>query len=498
MPLLIIALGAVLLTASNLSALTIDPFIDYLLTTHESVWMTEAELHRLPNSNVTDPPVGRSRLTGGFSLFSTYSDYYRQGAIERPSASFGRRVLGKAFVSRKGMADWTLEVGTSASRTSMKLQQRLAQQIIHIDIEGAKLGIAGSVATSKLAVRAEADVTLKSDVNNYSNPAGFDIAGRLLAYRDGGVTFRWRRQSDLWRLSGDWQEENAAVELPLSYDTYGISLRTPKLRGFKAVASYSQSSLRSPDKMSPIPNFEPTGIVKNYRAAIEYGKEGHLFWVGSRGHVSRLQARGLEGGSSFAKITRFDTDVRTIFAGFDSELSKLASRSMKGELEYFQWDAASRGHIEFWPFTSGFIDLLGMRRYFITSSEGTLWRLYLAHFSRFKSEAGNDIFRWSFGTHLFDVRPKATLEHWRPEFLIFGQDDLQHSELPVRRILGCIPQLEISTTLIGLGVSYQFTQLIPVKTWRRSLPAASPAPTTRGASAPYGGGFHQLMISHNF
>lgn len=482
MPLRTVLLIAGLLAANSLPAETIDPLLDFLLTTRDRVWLADEELHHHPKPNDTSPPAGPSRPVGGFSLSTVYSDYYRQGAALKPGASFGQRRSGMAFVSGGSAADWRLALGTSTAQTRVDIQRNIHQQFIRISDNRTKIRVVRSVATRMSA--ASVGVELSED-----EPLGMDLAGRALVHRDGGVTLRWRRSRDRPQLSGEWREESATVLLPLHYETSGLALRTATLRGVRVVASYSWTNLREHWKTSPVPAIEPTGVVGRDWGAVEFGKSSYSLWIGSRGLVTRLQARGFERVSSFAKITRFDTDIRSLFAGYEWRPRRSLPRSVRWEFERLQWEAESRGHVEFWPFTSGLADLLGLRRYFIASTEGTLWRMHLQYSRTQRNGVG-----WSVGGHIFDVRLSGELDHW-PLFLVSGGRDFQHLELTARRIVGCIPQLEVSTGGAGFKFSYGFTQVIPVKTWRRTIPGAPAPPAPRGRR-PYGGGFHSLTVGY--
>ena len=104
------------------------------------------------------------------------------------------------------------------------------------------------------------------------------------------------------------------------------------------------------------------------------------------------------------------------------------------ELEDARMDWRARATVESWPFTSGYTDLLGLRRLGRTTGAVDWTRVHLGFDHRTPTGVG-----WSAGLTGYRATPTASLVHWSPAFLVFGVTDLRTMALDVDRLrLGMI------------------------------------------------------------
>jgi len=150
-----------------------------------------------------------------------------------------------------------------------------------------------------------------------------------------------------------------------------------------------------------------------------------------------------------------------------------------------------RGHVESWPFTPTWIDLLGLRYNFKSDLD--------YDFKRFGFEYLFDKSAWYFKSVLCFERfyPAGETRTWEPAFLVFGVKNLKIYDLPLIRQDGLYVSFTISKQIYGdLNVSYNFSQYVPLKV--KKVSSAETETAVKQSASVYGGGKHVINLSVNF
>jgi hypothetical protein len=204
----------------------------------------------------------------------------------------------------------------------------------------------------------------------------------------------------------------------------------------------------------------------------------------------------MKGDYRYAKATACRLTTQGLFASIGRRLSGRGSRLL-AEVERLDWVGYGRGHVEFWPFTSGLLDLLGLRRYFVANTEGRLWRVHVGG-------AGPIGGRWNYagGINLMDLWPSADVRHWRPVFLGFGVEDERFHKLGVSRVTAGMISASIGYSLSYWQVEYSLSQIVPLRVRQHDEPdSPDPSGSPRqdaGGIRGTGGGFHRLALRWYF
>jgi len=197
-------------------------------------------------------------------------------------------------------------------------------------------------------------------------------------------------------------------------------------------------------------------------------------------------ARGL---GALARWTRagFDAEGEAVWGGerfgrlnyarasLESRLLAFESRGAGGtrwllDAERARAQGEARVVLETWPFTSTLVDLLGLRRIGRVSAEARWHRLHAA-VERPLGVAG----RAHLGLAWYDVRPVASIESWRPAFLVFGRADDRVDRLGFHRAQLAALSLGGTWRLGGIEHAIAIEQFVFAKTFR-TAPAGAAAP----------------------
>lgn len=203
----------------------------------------------------------------------------------------------------------------------------------------------------------------------------------------------------------------------------------------------------------------------------------HVGWT----HASLALAGAMAwDGQDFARLdgARLELDSRLLAFQTPCEGGRIVV-----ELEDARMDWRARASVESWPFTSGYADLLGLRRLGRTTGAVDWTRVHLGFDHRTPTGVG-----WSAGVTGYRAAPSASLVHWSPAFLVFGVTDLRDMELDVDRLrLGMI-SLGAGHRIGSCVVSAALDQWVFADTHRsdRHVPttqgSGSPTPTTSKAA----------------
>ncbi len=192
---------------------------------------------------------------------------------------------------------------------------------------------------------------------------------------------------------------------------------------------------------------------------------------------------------SFGKITQFSQ----FYESFSPEITVRKDRSEF--LANFSWGKGllkGRGHIETWPFSDTWTDLLGLRYYSNSQAGYRFKRVGLGyHYAISGFDAG--------GRVVFEhLATQGDLRTWEPEFLVFGQKNLKKYLLDISEQDGFYLRLNLSKSIQKFRISYGFSQYIPLRSEYRP---GEDTETTGGSSADrsvYGGGRHNLQLTIDF
>jgi hypothetical protein len=154
------------------------------------------------------------------------------------------------------------------------------------------------------------------------------------------------------------------------------------------------------------------------------------------------------------------------------------------EFELAQAVLNARGEVESWPFTSGLVALLGVRRvgYATAAAQWSRWHAGLeCHPRSWLGVSG--------GLNAYDIRPTGTLESWQPILFVLGRTDDRVDRLTIERAqLGAISlggRLVAGRAEVQIGVR----QFVAAHIQRSSAAGAlatgaSPAPGLSPAPSP--------------
>jgi len=458
-----------------------DPLLKFLLAPGGNGWETGGDLTSIRPHTLSLPAAGEQLYRGGISITGTYSDYYRVGGLENRKASFGRSAHSAAFLTGNQPFVWELR-----SRSTQHLWRisALNEQYDQVMTAGC------DYLTTTLEGKAVFDPVIFSTGITVSpqHPPDPCFAAWVDFERFGAIGFQWRRQHV--KVDADLNKSNDLNHLVLFGLREGMVgwMKSPEAGPISAELILQQDKWVRYSTGNCMPTLEPWGEQIGYHGFLTLDAGNWKGRLGLRGQEFDLMAYGVMEPFNYAKITAFRLDINSFFAAVEHYSSDREERLLT-EIEWLEWEGYGRGHVEFWPFTTGLIDLLGLRRYFIAMTSGHLYRLHVGGRRRL-----TDSFSFAGGFNLMDVYPEAEVRHWRPAFLVFGVADEQHHELDIRRILAGMIHLSVKYRYASGTVGYSFAQGIPIKVWRREVVVEEPPPVVEPVEKAkgYGGGFHRI------
>jgi len=223
----------------------------------------------------------------------------------------------------------------------------------------------------------------------------------------------------------------------------------------------------------------PAGHVEMQQAGVVWNRVGRRQLLG-RWTRAELDTRGALswGGQRFgelnyarARLQSWLAAARVSLAGGAEGLFELESVTASGE---------ARGVLETWPFTATVIDLLG-QRWIARGRFAAEWQ---------RVQASVDVplgsrTRVRGGLAWYDARPEASLDSWRPTFLVFGRSEERLDVLRLYRVqlvaLSAGTELRFGCTRMTLGVQ----QFVPLRVFEGTGRGAGDG---LGGAAPGGSG----------
>ncbi len=469
------------------SAQPANSLLSYLISADSSCWRIGGNLGVL-RSSLLDLPSERTRnLAAGFAVKGGYADYYRTGAMESPGASFGRAAGGELYLSGRRHVPWAFRFVTGENRTRFDFETGAGDQTA--SVEHAEWTSAAHLTAGNDHVRAGGGLIWSSQAS-LEPTLGLQLAQPRWA----AAELSWTRRFPALAAHAVWSNETADVNLDGLRDAYSGQINVHAFAPWRAEYRITRGQWirRTTDEINN--RLEPWGDDWSHQSFLAYDAPRWTALAGWRGLRGDLMAYGVRGTQRFAKLTQADWQADGVFLSFERRARETHHEWV--EIERLDWQANARGHTEFWPFTSGWVDLLGLRRYFIADAAGYIWRLHLA-------ETRDLCQTWSgsLGLNLFDAHLSSQLEHWRPEYLIFGKADVQQHELSLQRALASLVSLSVSWHPSAWEIRYTAQQLIPLRTWHRDSSSDGNGvglPDDGAAPRSFGGAFHEVTLSWHY
>jgi hypothetical protein len=466
----------------------LDAVLGYLIAADQTTWGIGGNLGIIRPALLEDVPDPAAKRSGGWRARGTYGDYYRTGAMESSHASFRRWFEGEGFWQSPAPLPWTIRVAGGEQRNRLTVATGASRQSVTASSHRWTTTAGGNLRYRFIAAGAR----WNWDPQRRPEPAAvvsFDWRQR------GELALLWQRHYPFWKVDAQWHDQRALFEIPGLREGMQGWLAIRAFHPWRVEIRLSRYNWVRGDEESLTTTLEPWGHDASDHAFLSFDGVGWTALAGTRGLTVDLQAYGMKGSLPYAKITHGDFETRAYFVSFER---RLAARKtcLLGEVERLDWNGYGRGHTEFWPFTSGWVDLLGLRRYFITELSGHLWRYHAAG----NGTLGRSWF-WGAGLNIVDAYSSASVEHWRPEFLTFGKTDDQLHVWDLYRVLGGALSLAVRYKPAHWEIAYQAQQVIPIKTWRhRAAGAPSPEPSggEQKKGRAYGGAWHRVSVGWNF
>jgi hypothetical protein len=480
LPLILVAF---LLVACHTVWAQSEPLLGYLLNESGSDSIPGGNLGRISPGEMIYPEEGAGSGLQRAALGGTYADYYRAAGLEGLGATFGRSVLGNATVGGLNFVPWVIKVDAEQRLRRADFATGLSQQNF-------------SARTARGAGAVDAGIRWR--MVDFS--AGLRVSPDSRPEPFGGVRARYRQIVEVevgWQreyLDADanlfWKDQAAAFRFPILEDGLSGWLAVHPTRFLRAKFRWRQHQWLRQSGPTLDNTLQPWGDDREYHGFLAADRGSWTMLAGARGLQMNLMAYGMKGDNSWAKITRADLTLDAVFASVERRYSAHDAHLL-AEIEHTNLSGTIRGHVEFWPFTSGLVDLLGLRRYFLGNANAEMWRVHVA--------GRRELTRhWSggLGFNLAEARMDATLDLWQPEFLGLGKTDEPVNRLGLYRFVAGVASFSVNYRVGPWSLAYGFDQIVPIKSWTRrdqTEPSAESGAPAR-ASVKYGGATHRLSV----
>jgi len=463
-----------------------DPLTGSWAAADEESWLLGGNLLHQEDIFREVPPAGFRDLAGGIALSGGYDDYHRRGGLEGEGSSFRRGLAGAAYMQGAKPIGWLIEARHDEDFMRADLLRTTTIQEFQFLEYRPRTVFKGQTRYRQMAgaVKVGTAPGVKADLH---------LVAGLHFNRWGALNAGWKREYHQPRLEARWRGEEVSIQADAHRESATIWMRSPEIGRFSGALRLHRTSWVRRHRNESEPVLEPWGSGQGFQGLILTQAGDWIAGLGVRGLWTRLKAYGMDGSYPYAKVT----DGRVDFLGtfFSAQLHPTARRGgLTAEVERLEWRGRARGHIEFWPFTSGLVDLLGLRRYFLAETQGYLWRIH-AGCSRGLGVKG----QWSGAVNLMDIHPSGWIEHWKPTYLVFGRDDVQLHSLMTYRLLAGTVHLSVGWTFSSVIISYSVAQVVLLKTWRHATPVVpAPPEEVSPVGRAYGGGFHLFKVEYMF
>lgn len=235
----------------------------------------------------------------------------------------------------------------------------------------------------------------------------------------------------------------------------------------------------------------PTGIWYRRQMKVNYVyRKSWMFGFKYNNRESNLLGYFYERKQSFGKIT-ISNDFSEMY---NPGISYTFNQHTLGI--NFTWGKgylANRGHIESWPFTSTWVDLLGLRYNFNSRIDFKLKRYGIKY--KFKKTD------WTLALHSSYelLNPSGETRTWEPEFLVFGIKNLKIYDVEHLFQSGLYLSVNFSKEFgEHVDIFYSFSQYIPIKSKISGQAEQRLTMDREKTGNVYGGGKHQIKFAFYF
>jgi hypothetical protein len=422
-------------------------------------------------------------------LASTYSDIYRTGGMEQAGASFARSTDVSSIHGRRADSIcWELTANLRTTRFHGDISPDDSDVDLELDNEESSGSLEARAQWKSLYLYGSLGWLGDGDPQ-----PGVGI--RLDPIQHVSVGGVWRRHGFNLDATGLYENEPADVVVDVTSEDSRIWARVEALPWLSVEGTATRRLWIAGYKQGLTPTLLPWGDELALEGLIHLRHDPVVLSLGMRSRELDAQVYGHKGVYPFAKITALEFELHSYLMQIDYQPDANTSRYIV-DAEIGSLSAFTRGHVEFWPWTEGWVDYLGLRRYFIGEGEASFQRIH-ARWQRQVSSALD----LHVGAHGFHVTPEGDFEHWRPAFFVFGKEDEQHYSVNVERATFGQVDLGITYRHNTWELGYSFNQLFPIQvTYATEEGEGKPSGESGGGSrsATYGGGTHSLTLNYFF
>ncbi|GBE29294.1 MAG TPA: hypothetical protein ENH10_02155 [Bacteroidetes bacterium] len=421
-------------------------------------------------------------------IHSSYNDLYRKGGLERRGSSFARSQQFSATHGQSGWVDWA--AGINACTT-----------LLHADLtpdedDNPKVELDHQRSAGSFHLQARKGIVSTFGTlgwwDNGNPEPGFGL--RVDPSEGMTVSAEWQRSAHALDVNGWYDGELADATINVATEKATLWVSVELEPGVRIENRFTRTLWIAGNKQGLTPTYMPWGDDRQWTGLLHISYPAFRVSLGVRTLDLDVMAYGKKGTLPFSKITRVELDMVSQFMQVKYPLKARGSFVfVEGERGHLRGDL--RGHVEFWPWTTGWIDFLGLRRYFVGELDVEYWRAHVAW-----QQPVRDSFTVQSGLQLIDIEPNGDFEHWRPAWLVFGKEDVQFSTLNMEHVLLGQFNLGLQYSQSTWEIRYTFSQLFPVYISYRdddSDEAGEPEkPGINGkGSREYGGGIHSLTLA---
>jgi hypothetical protein len=426
----------------------------------------------------------------GISLNSTYNDYYRKGGMEKNNASFSRANSLSLWLNKTGKINYRL--GLDFKNDLQRISLFSDDHIQNSYLKNYRESLATYISINYLDTYFLSKVDLiNGEKSQYLFELRKDFIGLLK------IAAFWNNRLNEQQLSVNWNDQFANLDLRCNSENSGVWIESDIMEEVVIKAKVQRNATFRDSHFSSDPTIQPKGKGIKYYSAITAKIGNYVCSAGGRSLYFEGEGYGYQGDLKFSKITNIYFTSDAVFIGFSNNNQNRSKVTINSELEYLRWTGKLRGHTELWPWTSGWLDLLGLRRYFNSKTSGDIYKLTFG-----LNMIASKSIRFLPSIQIMDIRPEATLYHWRPEYLVFGVADFQKEELQNERVIISSIRLQVEYSKNNYLLSYTFNQYIPLYNKMRSEPSPPSGPpqpgTSKARAREYGGGIHSLKVQYLF
>jgi hypothetical protein len=432
----------------------------------------------------------RARLISRY----TFDDFYREkrgGGIHR-RAGFWQQTNALFYPLQLGKNRYIIGARSQISRKEIAWENP-PDESFHFESETATYALNAKAPVWRKAFYLEAELGRKNVAGATSLP--WAVGAEIALWKAVRISYRGYQEQFAWRLGLRYRNAPVKLEAPQGYRGHDYQARLQVASKLFFAARLQKNAVTSDLKFAEnLTALLLAGDEHRSAFSVELAPLKHLaVMFAYRERRGKLGGRFYESQESFGKLTALNDSARVMTS---QATFKLNSHTWRAAFSWGDGAFSGRGHIESWPFTSTWIDLLGARYYFKANMEYRLKR-FEASYQWVRQD-------WHAQLALCAERfhPLGEIRGWEPLFLVFGQRNLKVNSLSATRQDGIYLAVTLAKNFGKLiSVYYEFNQYVPVKARKRSDASSQADPSAPAIGAKrnvYGGGKHTLQVGFNF